>query len=278
MASGGKKKDSSRSRSNTYGEQASFDRTFVDPSQQPFLQDLMQQAQGFVQSQMANNNVQGLADQFGQQGQDIMALLQQQNVNPAAAQLMNFKGGIDPESMSMADLTPQIDNLGADINRQLQRQLGGSGGVNTQAALSGSLGGGRNQVAQGIANEGALNAFARQSGDMRLNEYQRVQNSQLQAMMANQSAELQAQGLGGQLMGQQNALNQQGLNSAASMIPQLFNMGMAPGQYQQGLLQFLQGMIGDPTVLSEGASRGYETSMSTSRGKGSGSNLSILGG
>jgi hypothetical protein len=65
-------------------------------------------------------------------------------------------------------LGQQIGQLGEDINRQLQRQISGAGGIGSGAigAGQGPLGG-RAQVAQGIAQQGALDAFSRGATSLR---------------------------------------------------------------------------------------------------------------
>jgi len=260
MSSGGKGSE----------ESSEMQRSFVDPAQAGFLQQLRTQAQGaaFPASQQAG----AFGQQFGgQQGAEVIQGLAQQfgNAVPGlgAAQqaLAGFQNqGFQAENPLLGEsfVGDQIDQLGGDINRQLQRQIGGAGGLNTQAVLAGNLGGGRNQVQRGIANEGALDAFSRGATQLRagdLAQRQQLTNQlglgNLQGALAGQGQQLQALQGAGQLAGAQEQFRQQGLGSQIGAQGDAFNLGLGGINAGLGPLGALAGIIGSPTVLSVGEGR-----------------------
>jgi hypothetical protein len=188
--------------------------------------------------------------------------------NPYAQQLGDYAQTMQQGGSQGIDAV--IGNLGSDINRQLQRMLTGAGGVNTQSALAGTLGGGRNEVASGIAQEGALNTFGTQAGQLRLSDYQQRQAQALQAMQAaggfygaGQGQQLgAAQALGGLDSATVQAQLAQGLGQGA-LQTQAGALGFSPFSNQMTLWQQLANVIG-PNV-----------SQSTSKGKSESAGLSI---
>lgn len=187
---------------------------------------------------------------------------------PYAQQLGQFAGQLGGNS---SQIEPVIGTLGEDINRQLQRMLGGAGGVNTQSALAGGLGGGRNQVERGLAQEGALQEFGRQAGQLRLSDYQ--QRQQLQGQALGQAGQLFGQGQGQQLgaLGVAGDLQSQGLSQALQNAlggGQLYGaatqLGMSPFSGQLGLYEQLANIFGNPTVLQQQTSRGKTDSFAMS--------------
>lgn len=312
MASGGKKRSSSQSTSFAQSQSLAFDHTFVDPSQIDALENVRGQAFDLAGSQVGSQQ-QAAAD-ISARANTLIDSLSSQNLNPATARLLDFSGGvgagavtsnqITPERLQAGNIDPVIASLGEDINRQLQRQLGGAGGTNSGFALTGSLGGGRNQVAEGIAGEGAINAFARESGQIRAADEARVssanqavdlqaqlanqsaalqadqftQGADLEAQIANQGADLQALQAAGSFAGQTAALDQQGQVAAAGMLEPLFNLGLAPAEFDQATLQFLSGIIGDPTILSAGGSVSQQQAASQATGRSRASDISFFGG
>lgn len=119
----------------------------------------------------------------------------------------------------------RIDALGTDIQTQLGEFIGGAGGINTQSALAGNAGGGRNQVRQGIAQRGAIDAFARESAGIR----ESAAGRRLQALLGG----AQAGALG---------------TSAAGDV---FNLGLGLSNAQFSPLLNLSQIIGDPAITQE---------------------------
>lgn len=144
--SGGGDMGKSQQKNKTDQQQSSFGESasFIAPEQRGFLQQLWGQAA------QAYPSMQDMATRYSRQSDDLYA--QGQGL---LSQLTGATGGM-------------IDQVGEDINRQLQRQLGGAGGIDSQAAMMGGMGGGRNQVERGLAQEGALDAFGRQAAGLRL--------------------------------------------------------------------------------------------------------------
>ena len=215
-------------------------------------------------------------------------------------------------------LGQQIGQLGEDINRQLQRQIGGGGGIVSGAIAAGQGGlGGRAQVATGLASEGALQAFGRGATELRgqdigrqlgaaqalggleqqgiqqqlqagaqlgqfglgglgaLGQQQQIQQGGQQLGLAGQQIQLGQQGLGFQ----QQQLAQQGLLGAGQLglgglgaLQGQFNLGLSPFQGQFQPLQNLAGIIGQPTVLTQG------TSQSTGGASGFNFGAALFGG
>lgn len=249
------------------GEESSQSQSsFVDPAQAGFLQALRGVAQGaaFPASQQAAQ----FGQQFGgQQGaENVLGLAQQfGNVVPGLGAAQQALAGFQNQGFQASNpllgesaVQSQIDQLGTDINQQLQRQIGGAGGLNTQAAMAGNLGGGRNQVQQGIANEGALDAFSRGATNLRagdLAQRQQLTNQlglgNLQGALAGQGQQLQAMQGAGQLAGAQEQFRQQGLGSQIGAQGDAFNLGLGGISAGLGPLGALSSIIGAPTVLGE---------------------------
>jgi len=150
-------------------------------------------------------------------------------------------------------LQPAIDNLGADINRQLQRQ---NVGIGQEASMAGARGGSRQGVAEGIAQEGALNAFTTQAGQLRAQDA--AQQRQLQ--QSGQLGALQAQLQGGQLQQGGQLAGASGLQGGGQ-----FNASLQQQAQQQGL----QGLLG--------AAQG-QNQLGASNQSGAGIGLGSLGG
>jgi len=276
-------------------QSTSSQQSFIDPSQAPFLNQLRQQATGVQQNQQGQIGQQlgALGQNLSAQGQGLLGGLQQtqgalgqfggagfgqgqagidaltgiaQGTNPAARALQQQASGQNPF------LQQQITGLGEDINQQLQRQLGGTG-IGGEANLAGQLGGGRQGVESGLAQEAALTQFQRGATGLRSQDIGR----QLQAASGLLGFQGQA---GGQLAG---LGQQQGLQNQASQLQGLlgqgqlglgglgalqgqFNLGLSPFQAEFTPLQSLAGIIGDPTVLTEGTSQSTGRSFGTSGG------------
>ena len=230
---GGKGANASQSSSQSFQE----GRSFVDPAQAQFLEQLRSQGQGLAQQQLPQIQEQSLAlqNQLSGQGNQFGGALQQQ------AQ------GQDPFTSGLAQLgnqqnpflQQQIAGLGGDLQRFLSTSLNK---VGSGFAGANQFGSGRQGLAEGQAITGAINEFGQQSANLRGGDLQR----QAQALQA-----------GGQL--------QQG--AAAQGIAGLqgrFNLGLGSfGAAFQPLLAQQQ-LVGGPTVLQE--SQGRSSSDSSSFG------------
>lgn len=277
MSGGG---SASKSESKNKSQQTSF----VDPAQQPYLDYLRSSAQGafggmpsyqplFQQGAQSAQNVNQLAGGFTDPMQylqgSIGGLQNFDASNPYAQQLGQMAGNLQGNSSA---IEPVIGTLGEDINRQLQRMLGGAGGVNTASALGGTLGGGRNQVSTGLAQEAALQQFGQQAGQLRLADYQ--QRQQLAQQALGQAGGLYGQGVGQRLgaMGVAGDLQGQALGSqlqqglgAGTLYGQGQALAMSPFTGQLGLYEQLARILGQGgTVLGQGTSKGSSNAYSMS--------------
>ena len=276
------------------GQSTSDQRTFVDPQQSPFLQQLRSSAQALAGNQAGP--IQGL---FGQaqglqgQGQQFLGGLQQtqqQLGQPFAGgfgqgqagidALTGIAGGTDFASQQLQrqaagqnpQLGAQIGQLGQDITRQFGQLLPG---ITSQALGGGQLGGGRQGVAQGLLGQSAIDAFQRGATDLRGQDIGRqLQAAQalggLQGGAAGQLAGLGGQqALGGAALGQQGQgiSGQLGLGGLSQLQGQ-FNLGLSPFQAQFGPLQSLAEILGPATVLSQGQAQSTNKAF----------NLSLAGG
>ena len=263
---GGAGKSQSSSRQQSSGSSSGAAQSFVDPNQQGFLDFLRAQGQGVAQGQLGAGGVGDIASQLSGtllgQGQDVLGSLfggPQGQTGGIIDQLRNpefLQGG-------QAQLDPVIGQLGADINRQLQRQLTGAGGIASEAAAAGNLGGGRDQVQRGIAQEGALETFGREAGQLRLGQFQ--QGQELQAGLLGQAGQL-----AGAQEGQQIGAQLGGLGELSS----LFNLGLAPGAAGFAPLQMFAALLGDPTILSQS----FNESSQQSTGRSSANSFQFAGG
>lgn len=295
------------SKSKSQSQSSSQQSSFVDPAQQGFLQDLRTQAQQLQgQQQQRIGDLFGLGQGLGQQGQGFLGGLQgaqqqlggvggidqgaiqnilgggqagiesltgiAQGTNPALQSLLAQSQGQNPQ------LQNQIGQLGQDISRDFLQQI--NPGITGGAVQAGQLGSSRQGVAQGLAQQGAIDAFGRGATQLRSDDIGR----QLQA---SQAVLGQQQGAAGQLGGfQQGALQAQlgqgGLTQAGILgggqlglgglgsLQGLFNLGLSPFQAEFSPLQNLAGIIGGPTVLSQGTSQGTGQSSSFSANVGVG--------
>ena len=208
----------------TAGSNFNVSQTFVDPAQQGFLDFLRNQASGVAAGQ---SGIGEFAFPFAQQllGGGT-ALLDSLSSGAFADPLRDFQ-------LNDSLIEGQISALGTDIDRQLQEFLGGAGGLGSEFVLGGTLGGGRQQVQEGIATRGAIDAFARESAGLRGADA--AQRQQLGLDQATSLSQLQ----GG---GQETALGN---------LQNLFNLGISPFDAQFGPLLNLSQILGDPTRLQE---------------------------
>ncbi len=165
----------------------------------------------------------------------------------------NFLGGVGQAQQGLLGLEDpsivqgRIDALGQDIRTQLGETIGGAGGLLTQQALAGNLGGGRSEVATGIAGRGAVDAFAREAAGIR----ESAAGRRLQGL------------LGGAEAGRIGVTGSQ----------DLFNLGLAPSVAEFSPLAALAQIIGDPKVLSQTLSQGLSQGVTGGEGTGA-----LLGG
>lgn len=270
------------SKSKSQQTSSSQQSSFVDEAQAPFLANLRETAQGLQQKQQQTiGNLFPQAQGLQQQGQDFLSSIfgnigqlgqggQAGGLGGVQA-LQGIAGGQNASLQALQQqatgqspvLGQQIEGLGEDINRQLQRQLGGGAGIAGQANQAGQLGGGRQGVESGLAQEAALTQFGRGATSLRAQDQQQRLGSAQAALGAQFGA---GQALGGFSQGQQ-ALNQQGQFQGAQAglgglgaLQGQFNLGLSPFQAEFQPLQNLAGILGGPTVLSQGSSEGQGTS------------------
>ena len=227
---------------NTFSVDQSQTRTGIAPEQSSALGQAIQAAVQLAGQQL--DPASAFQNFLGGAGANLFGLGQ------------NFLGGIGEAQQGLLGLEDpsivegRIGALGTDIQRFLREAIGGAGGIRTEGALSGNLGGGRGQVREGIATRGATDAFARES-----------------ALIRESAAGRRLEGLlGGAQAGQI------GLGGAEN----LFNLGLAPSIAQFGPLAALAGIIGDPKVLTETLQQGI--SQGVTGGEGTGDLLGGIGG
>lgn len=249
MSGGGKssssQKSSSTQASESIGEQ--FRQSFIDPSQAPFLDWLRNQGQQVAASQVG---------QIGGAAMDLSRNLLgqgQQFLNSLSAGVSGGGSrdlGLSVPALNQDAVQGSIDAVGKDIAQQLQRQMFGAGGIQTGYSQTGGLGGGREGVERGLAQEGALTQFAQAAAGMR--DADTARRQQLQTQLAMKQGEL---GLGYGQLAQQGALG--GLNALGGLM----NLGMAGYGAQFAPLMALSQIVGAPTTLDYAT--GYERSKST---------------
>lgn len=245
-----------QSQSTSASQGSQFNQSFVDPSQQPFLDFLRTAGQDIAGGQIGQigGAAGNLAGQLGGIGQQFLGQLggigQQQG--PGSTFLQERLSQQNPF------LNEQISQLGSDIGQQFQESI--LPGIRRGAQVVGGQGGGRQGVAEGIAATGASDAFARGAGALRFGDVQQRQQAAT-ALNQNQIAQQSLQA--------QSALG--GLGS----LQGLFNLGLSPFQAQFAPLQQLASILGGPTVLQQGA--GQQSSTQQSTGSGSGFNFGLSG-
>lgn len=282
--------------SKSKSQATSQERSFVDPAQAPFLQNLRQQASALqAQQQQQIGQLFGLSGNLLGQGGSFLSGLNQQigqlqqgfqqtDFGQAIAQgqesLAGIAGGTNPALQALQQqavgqnpfLQEQIGQLGEDITRQFER---GIAATNTAAVGAGQLGGGRQGVAQGLLGEAATREFARGATALRNQDIGRQLQASQAVLGAQQGAagQLGAQGLQG-LLGQQG-LQQAGILGAGQLglgglgqLGGLFNLGFAPFGAEFSPLQSLAGIIGGPTVLNQQSSQGTSSSFGANVGIG----------
>lgn len=257
-------------------QQSSAGSTFIDPSQQGFLDFIRNQGQGIAQQQLGAGGIGDVAfqqsGQLGGAGQGFLGNLQQgaagqlggqQLQNQAAQQAIQGGGpGGDFLQGAIAQGNPflnqQVQALGQQIGQQFQEQV--LPGIRRNATSVGGLGGGRQGVAEGIAGRGSQQAFANQAANLGFQNF----GQQLGAAGQLQQNALQGGQLAGQGVSQQLGSATAGLGSLGG----LFNLGLAPFGAQFQPLQQQAGLVGGPTVLSEQQSQGQSSAFNVNAGFG----------
>ena len=235
----GKSSSSSSSSSSAFG--ASAGRSFVDQQQQPFLDFLRNTSQGLFGQQ------QGQQGQFAQQTQQLFGQGQEAFgglTNNAFLDALGGQAGGNPELV--AAQTSQLSDV---LGQQFREQINPA--ITSTAVGGGTLGGGRQGVAQGAAIQGQQRALA--AGNVGF-------------QTADAARSLQASQAGGALFGQ-------GAQAQQAALPGLQQLLAGPQNQQLQSLMGLIAGIGGPTVLSEQAA--FDTSRATSTGQSSGFNVGV---
>lgn len=211
--------------------------TFVDPSQRPYLDFLRNTGQGLVGQQMqGTQGLFGTADQLYGRGQGFLDQLGSSGQN-----LSGFG------STALRDA--QIGQLGSDLGNFLQTNV--LPAIGRDAVGVGGFGGGRQQVAEGVAAGDIARAFTSGATDI----YNNSENQRLQAAMA------------------QGNLQTQGAMAGLGGLNSLFGLQASPFQAQMNPLLSYASILGGPTVLSQNRSRSQDTLRSSSSGSGRGFNF-----
>ncbi len=266
MASFGRTKSRSQQSASTFSQA----RSFVDPSQQPFLNFLRGQGAGLAQQQLGAGGPGDVGQRLGQQlggvgtrlldqlqlgagGQLSSQQLQQQAANQA---IQGIGPGADFLSQRVSGDNPflnqQIQALGQDIGQQFREQV--LPGIRGSAVQVGALGGGRAQIAEGLAAQRSQQTFGSLAAGLRQQDLAQQQ----QAAFGLQQGALQGGALAGQGVAQQGQFAEAGLGNLGG----LFNLGLAPFGAQFQPLQAFGGLLGGPTVLNQATAR--STSQGTS--------------
>lgn len=135
-------------------------------------------------------------------------------------------------------LNGQIGALGTDLGNFFNQQL--LPGITSDSVGNGSLGGGRQGVAQGLAAQSVANSFASQSATLRANDLQ-SKDVAAQALMTNQT-QSDATGL--------------------SALPSLYNLASSGFGASLQPYQTLSSILGGPTTLANSQSTQYGQSTS----------------
>ena len=223
---------------------ASQGTTFVDPSQQGFLDFLRNQGQQLFGGQQGGlQGLFGLSQGLQGQAQGLIGGLTD---NPFLQALQAQAGG-NPELVAA-----QTQQLGSDLGRFFNEQL--VPGINSAGQSAGQFGGSRGQIGRGLAAQGVTEQFQRGATGFQ---------------QADAARSLQASQFGGQLFGQGAQAGLQGLQG-------IFGLAQAPFNQQFGILGQLASIFGDPTVLSQQSAFDFGTSQQQSSSRGSSFSFSGL--
>ena len=200
-------------------------RAFVDPSQQPYLDFARNQGMALAKNKtgVAKNFAERRGGELFDFGRESLESLQ----NNSFLDSLQQQSGGNPELLQR-----QTQQLGTDIGRQFNQQI--LPGIRRDSTAIGALGGSRQGVAEGVAGQGAMDAFSRGATGLASADAER-------GLMAAQT--------GGQLFAQ-------GGQVAAGGVNDLFG-GVGMGQFTGGFapLNAFANILGGPTVLNR--SRGF---------------------
>lgn len=189
--------------------------SFVDPSQNLFL--------NFLRNQGASQfgGFMDMASLFGQQAQGLAGSAMNLGDNPFIQSLLQQSQG-NPELVAQ-----QTEQLGSDLGRFFNEQL--VPGINQGGIQAGQFAQSRGDIGRGLAAQGVTDQFQRGATAFQ-------QADQMRALQAGQ--------FGGQLFGQGQQLQQQGLGQAFDFLQGGFGAQFDP-------LFALAQIFGDPTVLQQ---------------------------
>lgn len=137
-------------------------------------------------------------------------------------------------------LNEQISGLQTDIGKLFSEQL--MPGIKSTAAAGGTLGGGRQGVAEGLATQAAANEFTKGVTALRANDIN--QRDQIAAGIATNSLQSAATGL--------------------SALPTLLDISERGANQELGVYSTLSSILGGPTTLSSSQSTDFSQSTAQS--------------
>lgn len=145
-------------------------------------------------------------------------------------------------SRSSSLVDEQIGALSGDLGKFLNETI--LPGIKSSGVQAGTLGGGRGEVAKGIASEGLISEFAKGSTNIRLAERARLS------------------GIANDLAANELARSTSGL----SALPGLFDLASGGTMASLSPLLALSQILGGPTVLSDSDSSSFSDSLASSFG------------
>jgi hypothetical protein len=231
--SGGQQKQSSSSYGYSNAQSTNESQQSIYGPQAQQLQDMWGAGQANMAqdtSQFTGQNQQAIGAMQGQMGQ-------MQQIGQTGGQIAQFA---NPNNQLVQD---QIGNLGQSLGDFYSQQLNPA--IRGSAVAAGGLGGGRQQVAQGMAAQDVGNQFRQGVTAIQANAYGQAQNA---AGMADQNRFQAGQGMG-QLGQSMNNLGMSNLN--------------APWMGAQNMA----GLLGSPTVLGQSYAQQTASSRQGSQGQ-----------
>lgn len=206
-------------------------RAWMNDAQMQQLQNLWAQGGNlnvWQQGSDAMQNVQDLAPQLQGQMQGMLGDLGA--TSAGTSQAMQGLGAMGQVGGGNPYLQQNLDALGAGINRQMENYI--MPGIAQGAVQSGGFGGGRQGVAQGLAVQGAQDAFQQGASNL-------LNQSAQQSLQANTA-----------MGGLQTQAGMAGLQGAGS----IFQMGLNPMIAQWLPMQMQRGLIGQNIMHSDASS------------------------
>jgi len=222
---------------------------------------------GFQKKALKNINKRGLDVSLDESGQNFGAQFQ----NPSFNAFNNLaQGGQQTDTTGLQNIAQggQFNQFQNQQNPALQSAINAGlrqvnqnftenilPGINTGSALSGTSGGSRQGIAQGLAARSANDTAADFVSKMQSDNFNNVQNRNLQATGQGVNSQLRAfQGLG-----QFDTSANQAQQAALAAAPETANLGL---NNQFGALERFKGLVGDPTVLAGGSTNGITGGLS----------------